>query len=303
MRFGACSESGKLRKVLMHRPGREILNVTPENLSHYGFREVPDLEKMHAEFNLFAQALRDEGVQVILLQDSLNDRLEDTSLPNLVFTRDILSVADIGLIVMSMAIPGRTGEPLLAKHALEHQIPVAIEIKPPGYVEGGDFVYVDEETLAVGYGPRTNLEGIIQLTGGLKTSQIEEIVSVQLTSSLIHLDQVFSVVAPEFCIVHERSLNQKETRIMSRGHVRKESFLNFLKRKKFDQVTVTAEEVRNFGANVCAVESRKVVLYEWNTRIIDELKRHGIDVIPIAGTELVKGGGGPHCMTCPILRD
>ena len=49
--------------------------------------------------------------------------------------------------------------------------------------------------------------------------------------------------------------------------------------------------------------NKKILIYEWNKRIIMELERSGIEVISIPGKELVKGGGGPHCMTCPILRE
>jgi len=298
MNFGVINELGKLHKVLMHRPGLEMLNVTQETLPHYRFRGIPYLEKMQEEFDVYANAMRAEGVQVFLLEDLV----EDTSLPNLLFTRDIIAITDIGQIVMSMAIPGRMGEPEIAKRALERRIPVAVEIVHPGYLEGGDFVYVDEGILAVGYGPRTNLGGVNQLIEGLKTSQIDEIVSVPLPPYRVHLDGAFMMVAPELCIVHEPSLSHDVARITKDGQVQSELFLTYLKKKNFDMITVTTEEAQMFGPNVFAIETGKVVSYDWNTRIIAELEKRGIEVIPIAGQELAKGAGGPHCMTSPILR-
>ncbi len=107
------------------------------------------------------------------------------------------------------------------------------------------------------------------------------------------------VVAPELCIVHEPSLSYQMARIASGGQIRSESFLSYLKRKKFDTIPVTTEEAQQFGPNVFAIEPGKVISYDWNTRIISELEKRGIDVIPIAGQELTKGAGGPHCMTSP----
>ncbi|MFX0182260.1 MAG: dimethylarginine dimethylaminohydrolase family protein [Candidatus Hodarchaeota archaeon] len=302
MQFGANSEVGKLHTVLMHKPGLEILTVTPSTLTYYGFRAIPDLKNLQTEFNLFVNILRNEGVEVVLLNDLLNKNSEIKLLPNLYFTRDILSISDIGLIVMNMGIPGRKDEPQIARKALEQKLPLAAKISSPGQLEGGDFVYLDESTLAVGYGPRTNQEGITQLIQGLKKSRIKEIISVPLPPHLIHLDQVFSVIAPKLCIAHEPSLKFDLALINRRGEVRKKSFLSYLRRKRFEMIKVNTEEVMQFGANVCAIEPRKILLYEWNERIIAELEHKGIDVIPIQGTELVKGGGGPHCMTCPILR-
>ena len=302
MQFSAISEIGKLETVLMHRPGQEILAVTPENLAYYGFRAKPDLKGIRNEFDNFTDVLKDEGIKVVLLSSLVNESQLNASLPNLYFTRDILAVMDIGLIVMNMGIPGRLKEPLVVKRALQHQIPIAVEISPPGQLEGGDFVFLDEHTLSIGYGPRTNLKGIAQLIRGLMKSQVDQVISISLPPYLIHLDQVFSVVGSNQCIIHESSLVHNHAHIDQRGKVYEMPFLDYLKSKEFELITVNKEEVMQFGANVCAIEPGKIIMYEWNTRIITELERHGIDVIPIQGTELVKGGGGPHCMTCPILR-
>ncbi len=303
MRFGAVSEICPLYSVLMHRPGQEILAVTSKTVSYYGFRAIPDLRNLQMEFDSFIDTFRNEGVKVILMNDLLKNTDEISSLPNMYFTRDILSITDIGIIVMNMGIPGRLSEPPIAKQVLESEIPVVVEISLPGQLEGGDFVYLDEHTLAVGYGPRTNQEGISQLVKGLNQSAITEIISVPLPPHLIHLDQIFSVIAPKMCIVHEPSLKYDLAHINQRGEIRKEFFHSYLKRRGFVMIPVKNEEVMQFGANICAIEPNKIVLYEWNKRIIRTLEHHGVDVLPIQGVELVKGGGGPHCMTCPIYRE
>lgn len=67
-------------------------------------------------------------------------------------------------------------------------------------------------------------------------------------------------------------------------------------------VTISDNELYLFGANVVCLDRRKCVIYEWNERIIDELRERSVEVLPIQGGELSRGGGGPHCMTLPILR-
>jgi arginine deiminase len=303
LHFGAQSEIGKLCSVLMHRPGKEIFAVNHNTLSYYGFRDIPDLKNLQAEYDILINILKREDVEVLLLNELLNNSYSTSNLPNLYFTRDIISITNIGVIVMNMGISGRSDEPNAVKNVIQEKIPIVVEINHPGYLEGGDFVYLDEKTLAIGYGPRTNLDGIDQLIQGLKGSIIEEVIGVPLPPHLIHLDQAFSVIAPQLAVVNEPSLRYDKSYIFNKREIKKESFLNYLKKKGFDKVTVTKDEVMQFGANICVIETGKILIYEWNQRIIMELEQRGIEVISIPGKELVKGGGGPHCMTCPILRE
>ena len=57
------------------------------------------------------------------------------------------------------------------------------------------------------------------------------------------------------------------------------------------------------GTNVIGLGDGKCASYEWNERIMGILEERGFDVIGIPGSQLSIGGGGPHCMTCPLLRD
>ena len=63
------SEIGRLRKVLLHRPGQELENLMPENLERLLFDDIPYLREAQAEHDAFAQCLRDAGVEVVYLTD------------------------------------------------------------------------------------------------------------------------------------------------------------------------------------------------------------------------------------------
>ena len=66
------SEIKPLKKVLLHRPGRELLNLTPDTLQELLFDDIPFLKVAQEEHDAFAQILRDNGVEVVYLEDLMN---------------------------------------------------------------------------------------------------------------------------------------------------------------------------------------------------------------------------------------
>ncbi len=74
------SEIGPLKKVILHRPGNELLNLTPDTLERLLFDDIPFLEIAQQEHDAFAQTLRDEGVEVVYLEDLMADVVGDVTL-------------------------------------------------------------------------------------------------------------------------------------------------------------------------------------------------------------------------------
>ena len=70
------SEIKTLKKVLLHRPGDELLNLTPETLGELLFDDIPDLYEAQVEHDRFAKILRDNGVEVVYLEDLMAETLD-----------------------------------------------------------------------------------------------------------------------------------------------------------------------------------------------------------------------------------
>ena len=69
------SEIKPLKKVLLHRPGKELLNLTPETLERLLFDDIPFLKVAQQEHDAFAKILKDNGVEVVYLEDLMAETL------------------------------------------------------------------------------------------------------------------------------------------------------------------------------------------------------------------------------------
>jgi arginine deiminase len=92
------SEIGKLKRVLLHRPGNELLNLTPDSLSRLLFDDIPYLPEAQKEHDEFAQVLRDNGVEVVYLEDLVTEALDTSEEVKLKFIRQFMKEAGINTI-------------------------------------------------------------------------------------------------------------------------------------------------------------------------------------------------------------
>jgi N-dimethylarginine dimethylaminohydrolase len=295
-RWGADTDVGPLKKVLVHRPGSEFelmssggefdeeldAWVGPDPRWYWKGRERPDLAKARAQHDGLTEALKAEGVEVLYLQGALSD------LTRSVFTRDPAIMVPGGAIICRFGVDYRRGEELPVTRTLaELGVPILRTVHGIGLMEGGSFLWLDPSTAAVSLGHRSNWEGVGQVNEVLDTLGVELIVVDNLGYGL-HIDGKMVMVDVDKAVglIHQLPW----------------WFLERLKEMGIEVIYGDPHEGA-FGINCLAVGPGRVIMSSHAVRTADRLANAGVEVIPVEYGELHKGGGGIHCSTLPLIRD
>jgi arginine deiminase len=291
----------------MHIPGKEIELVGPTTYDRFLFADAIDPVQFRADHERFVEALRSEEVDVVmptelLLEDPLLDSVQRS--PNLVYVRDTAAVTRAGYILAKMKSPVRRNETRIVE-AVFHRlaIPMLMKATLPATIEGGDLIFLDDDTLVLGVGNRTNQTGFREFLATATKSGLRRLLAVPLPSSVIHLDGTMMVIDQDLAIVHRQSLRNIGSLFENGRLKRRLKLLEFLKASRTRFVEVTDYERQRRATNVITIAPRKAIGYAGNARVKRALTEDGVDLIEIEGAELIRGYGGPRCMTMPILRD
>lgn len=271
--------TGVLKKVLVSRPS--FLKAAPINEIARKWGLELDVKKMEEEHKAFVKAYEDNGVEVVFLEP-------DKERPNSVFSRDFGGCVKEGYIL------GRFKEPIRFKEYTDYKakmkelgIPAIVECKE-GLFEGGDFAFLNENTIALGMVERTNQKGFEEIRDGLKKYGYE-VIPVPCKSEYLHLDMCFNLVDDHIAVAYKEGLP--------------EEFLKRLEELKIDIIPVEEQAIFEHGCNLQALGNRRVISLKRNTYVNEELRKRGMEVIELDITEILKAGGGPHCMTFPLVRE
>ena len=306
--MGFCyPEYGRLRTVLMHIPGKEIELVGPTTYDRFLFADAIDPVQFRADHEHFVDVLRSEGVDVVLATEFLREHPLLDSVhrsPNLVYVRDTAAVTQAGYILARMKNPVRRNETGIVEAALRKlAVPMLMKTVAPAMIEGGDLIFLDDDTLILGVGNRTNQTGLRELLARGVQSGLRRLLAVPLPSSVIHLDGTMMAIDRDLAIVHKQSLRSTAS-LFEDGRLKKRlKLVQFLGASGMRLVEVTDYERQRRAMNVIAIAPRKAIGYAGNARVKRALLENGVDFIEIEGAELIRGYGGPRCMTLPILRD
>jgi N-dimethylarginine dimethylaminohydrolase len=212
--------------------------------------------------------------------------------PDAIYVYDPFLVGEDGAVLLRPGKEGRLGEPdALAATLSELGIPVHARVEAPGTVEGGDTVWLDERTLLVGRGYRTNASGVAQLAAAFPDA---EVLSYDLPhwngrSEVMHLMSLISPLDADLALVYARLAPVR--------------LLELLAERGVATIEVPDEEFASMGPNVLALGPRRALALEGNDETRRRLESAGVEVLTYRGDEISrKGDGGPTCLTRPLLR-
>jgi N-dimethylarginine dimethylaminohydrolase len=251
------------------------------------FTAPPDRGRAIAEYDAFAATLGAAGARIDECPAAPDVTLDA------IYVRDASIVTPRGVILARMGKPSRQTEPAAQQRAFDAcGVPVLGAIEAPGQLEGGDLVWFDERTVAVGRGYRTNDAGIAQLRRYLGDDVHVEVVGLphyRGPSDVFHLMSIISPIDRDLTVVYSPLMPVP--------------FRCWLLERGITLVEVPDSEFDSMGANVLAVGPRRALMLEGNRITRARLEAAGVQVWAYEGTEIsIKGGGGPTCLTRPLER-
>ena len=290
--------------IIVSGPSLSLLKqITEENLANFLFRarpsDLPNFAKQHAQM---CATLQHHGVQVI---DILDLPLPETAKalihqsPNMFFTRDSAICLSKGGIILRMATEERALEPLVMEYVYRTlHIPILARVPDGQFVEGGDIIFAGKDLLFVGYGPRTTISGVEFIRDLLICDSVEarELVAIHVSSERINLDGVLMPLSSSL-IMADLSALDRTAIIYSKREKNRVDFRNYLEQRGFNLLNISRFEGFMLATNLVHLGGKQLVAYDHNKETNNQLERMGFTVFRIPGNELVKGSGGPRCMT------
>ena len=276
------NSTATLRRVLLRSP-------RPDELGHWrelGWRSEPDASGIAAEHEALCDLLVAAGAEVVLAEEPVPGD------PDAIYAYDPVLITDEGALLLRPGKLQREPEPAALVSALEGAgVAIVGRLEAPATADGGDMFWLDDRTLLVGRGYRTNDEGIAAIRAALPDADVVafDLPHLNGRGEVLHLMSLISPLADGLVVAYMRLLPVR--------------LVELLEARGIETVEVPEDEFDSMGPNVLALAPCVALALERNRETRKRLEDAGVTVHTYVGSELSKGDGGPTCLTAPILRE
>lgn len=251
-------------------------------------------------------------------------------MPNLYFTRDPFAIIGHSISLNRMFSETRRRETLYGQYIFKHHPQFAkpsvnflYDREEPARIEGGDLLVLSQHVLAIGISQRTEVHSIEKIAENIFSMEpsFEHILAFDVGSErkFMHLDTVFTMIDKDKFTIHPEIEGEltlfsitkqgQEIKVVEEKDTLDHILCRYLDlpaveliRCGGDDITAAAREQWNDGSNTLAIAPGEVIVYDRNTITNQLLAEAGIKLHQIPGSELVRGRGGPRCMSMPFIR-
>ncbi len=279
--WGLASEWGPLEAVLLHLPGPELAGL--EDADAALMLEPLDLPAMQREHRALVETYRRAGVEVYLVEP------EGPVPPNTIFCRDLFFMTPEGAVLARPASTVRAGEErLVARRLAALDVPILLSVRGRGTFEGADALWVDERTVLLATGLRTNEEGAAQVEGLLRQMGVE-VIRVGLPYGAMHLLGTLNFAGPDLAVAWPGRVPYRAVEVLRERGYR----VLFLPDEE--------EARQKMALNVVPLRPYQVLLPADCPRTRAFYQAHGIACLEVEIGALRRAAGGMGCLT-GILR-
>ena len=303
--WGFKSVFGKIRKIMVCRPGEEQTDKLIRK--DYQLFSLPegglDFDKLQEQHRVFVRALKKEGMDVVFLNsDKPFIGTYGIPLRTAPYTRETIVVRGGAVICRPAPAFKRGLEVFHAKKLMEIGCPILYTVHGDGSFEASNMVWIDDKSAILAVGLRSNIEGLKQVEQILRGVGVEDIHVAHLpghldtrkhqvggSSGVFHLDMTFGMAYYKVAVLWPGGVGYDT--------------IEWLEGKGVDIIEISDDELLTCAPNLLPLGPKRVLVPAFGLKMTRELRKRGIQVVEVDLSEFAKGGGGPTCLTLPLIRD
>lgn len=300
-----CDKLGRLKKVMLHRPGKALELINEHNYRNWLFDAVPDVENFIEEHVKYEELLKTLGIEVLQLCDHVRatrDMIE--GMPNLTYLHDIAVVSCKGAMVSRMAMQGRAREHEVVREALDNlDIPILYEFDGEQDAFEGCLL-LSPDSVLVADTERHKSSSIYKFIDEI-LNFFDNVIYVQIPKErrFMHPDTIYNRVKDDLSIVYLPAF--EGSYLYTAGGVSEIDFESYINSKGIELLKVSDDEQRRLACSFVPLEPGLIIQndYAFDSQTRRELNRKGVDIIPFKSRALISGGGSLRCLTLRLLRE